>query len=477
MQKRYFEQLAIQAMKDRGLEPQFSQEVVSELALRVQPVVSACEDLRALLWCSIDNEDSKDLDQLTCIREEAEGKRTLLIAIADVDAWVAKDSPIDRHAQINTTSVYTPAKVFPLLPEELSNDVTSLNEGEDRLALVSRITIDREGDVVSSSLVQAQVRSCAQLAYPAIGAWLEGKSAVPQKVKEVPGLAKALLSQHAAAQLLRRRRHAQGALTLETAEAEAKVTEKGEVILQLPSHNAAELLIEEFMIAANGAMARYLREAQLPSLRRVVRTPKRWDRIVWVAASLGTHLPEKPDSQALEQFLVQSKQRDPEGFPDVSLAVIKSLGRGEYIVEEDKPVGHFALALSEYTHATAPNRRFPDLIVQRQLKAHLRGEKNPYSLEELQLLAAHCTCQEDAAIKVERRMNKVAAAVLLSKQIGASFKGVVTGAGEKGTWVRIISPPVEGRIMRGFEKLDVGDRVVVQLESVNIPQGYINFRG
>lgn len=477
MQKRYFEQLAVQAMKDRGLEPYFSQEVVSQLESSVQPAASACEDLRALLWCSIDNEDSKDLDQLTCIQEGAGGRMTLLIAIADVDAWVAKDSPIDKHAQINTTSVYTPAKVFPMLPEALSKDLTSLNEGKDRLALVSMITIDGEGDVVSSSLVQAMVRNCAQLAYPAVGAWLEEKAAVPQKVKEVSGLDRALLSQHAAAQLLRRRRHAQGALTLETAEVEAKVTEKGGVILQMPSHNAAEQLIEEFMIAANAAMARYLRNAHLPSLRRVVRTPKRWDRILWIAAALGVQLPEKPDSRALEEFLMQRKQRDPEGFPDVSLTVIKSLGRGEYSVEEDKAIGHFALALSEYTHATAPNRRFPDLIAQRQLKAHLRGEKNPYSLEELQFLAAHCTCQEDAAIKVERRMNKVAAAVLLSNQIGASFQGVVTGAGEKGTWVRIISPPVEGRMIRGFEKLDVGDRVVVQLESVNIAQGYINFSG
>ncbi len=478
MKKVDLEKLAMQVMYDRGLQPKFSDEAYIQLSAIKKPAEPPAEyqDLRNLLWCSIDNNDSLDLDQLTFAQDEKEGKTTLWIAIADVDALVTKDCAIDQHAQINTTSVYTPAITFPMLPEKLSTNLTSLNENEDRLALVVKVTIDREGEILESSIFEALVRNHAKLAYPSLGAWLDGSGLIPDKIKSVPGLEEALQCQHRAAQILKKRRHFLGALTLESPEVEAKVLE-GSVILEPPSHNFADQLIEHFMIAANFVMASRLREAKIPSLRRVVRIPKRWDRIKQIASSFGENLPEEPNSKALEDFLVKRKKRDPVAFPDLSLTIIKLLGRGEYIVEtgEEPPTGHFGLALREYIHSTAPNRRFPDLISQRQYKALLQKRKNPYSLEELQILAAHCTQQEDAAAKVERHLNKSAAALLLLSQIGAIFEGIITGVGEQGTWARIFNPPVEGKIIHGFEKRDVGDRVTVKLVSVDISKGYINF--
>lgn len=471
-------QLAMQVMQERGLQPKFADEVYIQLNNIKIPADPApdCQDLRSLLWCSIDNEDSLDLDQLTFAQEQEGGKTTLWIAVADVSSLVPKDSPIDLHAQINTTSVYTPAQIFPMLPEKLSTDLTSLNEGKDRLAIVVKVEMTSEGELRDPEIFEAMVRNHAKLAYPSLGAWLEGNAEIPEKVQGIPGLEQALLCQHRTAQTLKKRRHLLGALTLESPEVEAKVFGK-EVVLHPSSHNFADELIEHFMIAANFVMASLLRKARIPSLRRVVRVPKRWDRIRQVAAFWNYSLPEEPNSRALEEFLILRRAKDPVSFPDLSLTVIKLLGRGEYVVEteESQMVGHFGLALREYIHSTAPNRRFPDLITQRQYKAFLRGSKPPYALEELRALAAHCTQQEDAATKVERHLNKSAAALFLKDQVGTIFDGIITGASEVGTWVRIFDPPVEGKVIRGQKGLDVGDRIHVKLVSVDVSRGYINF--
>ena len=472
------EKLATQVMHDRGLQPKFSDSAYLQLQSLVKPAEppAHCQDLRSLLFCSIDNDDSRDLDQLTFAERGKNAETTLWIAVADVDALVPKDSALDQHAQINTTSVYTPAVIFPMLPEKLSCGLTSLNEGENRLALVVEVVMNQDGELQEGKIYQALVRNHAKLAYPSLGAFLEGKGKVPDRVKQVPGLEEALLCQSEAAQVLKKRRHLLGALTLESPEVEAKMTQET-VILEPPSHNFADELIEHFMIAANFTIATKLRSAQIPSLRRVVRTPKNWDRIVQVAASFGEKLPEEPSSKALDTFLVKRKAADPTTFPDLSLVVIKLLGRGEYVVEtqESPQIGHFGLALREYVHSTAPNRRFPDLITQRQCKALIRGKKNPYSLEELQILAAHCTQQEDVAAKIERQLSKSAAAILLEPQKGKIFEGVITGVGPHGIWARIFHPPIEGKIIHGAASADVGERVTLKLVSVDILRGYIDF--
>lgn len=471
--------LAKQIMRSRGLEPEFSGAVLQELSKINEPAQNSpkCMDLRSLLWCSIDNDDSRDLDQLTYGEKSQDNKTIIWIAVADVDALVHKDSAIDLHAQKNTTSVYTPSKIFPMLPEKLSTNLTSLNENEDRLAIVVKIIMNQVGGIEDFSIMQALVHNYAQLTYNAIGEWLNGSGNLPDKVKNVKGLESSLRWQHEAAQVLKNKRHELGSLTLESSEVRAKVSDKQEIILSLAPHNYAHQLIEEFMIAANFCIVQQFNKAKIASFRRVVRQPKRWNRIVELASKLGDKLPEQPDSKALNQFLVNQRKLDPVAFPDLSLSIIKLLGRGEYIVENvgDESIGHFGLALSDYTHATAPNRRFPDLITQRQYKAYLQGVKGPYSLRELNLLADHCTQQEDAAAKVERHINKSAAAMLLSSQIGTIFNGIITGASQKGTWVRIFQPAVEGKVIQGFERLDVGDRVSVKLEYVDIPKGFIDF--
>lgn len=473
-------QLANQIMQEKGLQPNFSKEELQQLSQITHPALlsSIYMDLRSLAWCSIDNDDSLDLDQLTYAEIGDDNKITLWIAIADVDALVSKNTPIDIHAQMNTTSVYTPAKIFPMLPEKLSTNLTSLNENEDRVAIVVKIQINQTGDIENSSLFQAIVHNYAKLTYNAVGGWLEEKNSLPEEISRVPGLEKTLRIQHQAAQILKQNRHAAGSLTLDSPKPEAKVENNGQIVIQCSSPNFAQQLIEELMVAANRATADHFKEAKIVSLRRVVRIPKYWNRIVEVAKSFGEDLPEEPDSKALDAFLIKRKKMDPASFPDLSLTIIKLLGRGEYVVEneEENPVGHFALALSDYTHFTAPNRRFPDLISQRQYKAFLHGQKNfSYTSQELNSLAKHCTLQEDAANKVERQLNKSAAAALLSSQIGSVFKGIVTGVGDKGTWVRIFQPAVEGKIVQGFEKLQIGDKVSVKLTYVNIPKGFIDF--
>lgn len=470
--------LAEQVMQERGLQPEFSNEELQQLSQINSPAPSSPTfvDLRSLLWCSIDNDDSRDLDQLTYAEKGADNKTTIWIAIADVDALVGKDSPIDVHAQINTTSVYTPAKIFPMLPEKLSTNLTSLNEKEDRISIVVKVQIDQAGNIENSSIVQALVHNYAQLTYSAIGGWLEGKNALPDKVNQVTGLEETLKTQHEAAQILKQKRHEAGSLTLMSSEAEVKIGSNNQIVIQLSTQNFAHQLIEEFMIAANRTVAQHLKDAKIASLRRVVRIPKYWDQIVEVAKTFGEDLPPQPDSKALDAFLIKRQTADPVSFPDLSLTIIKLLGRGEYIVENNEDtVGHFALAITDYTHSTAPNRRFPDLISQRQYKAFLKGEKAPYTIEELTILASHCTQQEDAATKVERQLNKSAAAALLSSQIGTVFKGIITGINDQGTWVRIFEPAVEGKLINGFKKLHIGERVSVKLTEVNIPKGFIDF--
>lgn len=474
-------ELAKKVLRERGLQPDFSENTLKELD-SIQhpaqpPVNEEITDLRNLLWCSIDNDDSLDLDQLTYGELTPEGNFLIWIAVADVDALVTKDSPIDLNAQINTTSIYTPAKMFPMLPLKLSTNLTSLNENEDRLAMVVKITFNPNGDILNSSIFRAYVKNHAKLTYNATGQWLEATHTIPEKIKLTNGLEKTLRLQHQVAQILRKKRSALGSLTLESPQGIAKVNDHDEIILEVSGHNYAHQLIEEFMIAANYVMATKLRALKIPSLRRVVPKPLKWDRIVEVANTYGESLPSKPDSKALDEFLVKRKQIDPVGFPDLSLTIIKLLGRGEYVVENagETPIGHFGLALSNYTHSTAPNRRYPDIITQRQYKAYLQGHKPPYSLETLYKLASHCTDREDASSKAERHLNKSAAAILLQPLIGTKFKGIITGVTPTATWIRIFKPPVEGKLIKGYLNLDIGDRITATLASVDIPNGFIDF--
>lgn len=473
-------QLSKKALLEKGLTPDFLPEALTQLDTIQQPASAPPNiiDLRDLLWASIDNDDSRDLDQLTYAEKISAVQTTLYIAIADVDALVPKNTPLDLQAQINTTSIYTPGKVFPMLPEKLSTNLTSLNEKEDRLAMVVKIEVSsQDGEIASQSIFPALVHNHAKLTYDSVGAWFEGRGNIPDKVNLVPGLEQVLLLQDKIAQTLKERRHSQGTLSLQTPEAFPLIKDNQVVGMALAPHNRAHELIEHFMIASNTVIATFLAASKVPSLRRVVRVPKRWDRIVELADEWGEWLPDRPDSTALDMFLSTMRVKDPLAFLDISLAVVKLLGNGEYVVENpgDKPLGHFGLALKEYTHSTAPNRRYPDIITQRQLKAILKQEKKAYEIEELNILAEHCTQQEDAASKVERQMNKSAAAMLLSSRIGERFKGIVTGATEIGTWVRIFQPPTEGKIIEGYKKLDVGNRVVATLLSVDIPKGYIDF--
>jgi len=435
-------------------------------------------DLRGLLWASIDNDDSRDLDQLTVGEAMSPDKTKILVAIADVDRLVKNGSALDEHAHSNTTSIYTAAEIFPMLPEKLSTDLTSLNPNQDRSALVVEMVVGADGTLVDSAIYAARVRNHAQLAYNSVASWLEGKGAAPEALSAVPALDENLRLQDRAAQTMKNFRHVHGALSLETIE--AKPVFDGDQIraLEIEETNRAKQIIEDFMIAVNGVTARYLSAGKFPSIRRVVRTPKRWDRIVEIASQHNVRLPDVPDSKALEEFLIKERAADPLRFPDLSLTVIKLLGSGEYIAElpgEEAP-GHFGLAVKDYGHSTAPNRRYPDLLTQRLLKAALDGKPVPYSKDELDALAAHCTQAEDAAQKVERRVEKSADALLLESRIGEQFDSIVTGASDKGTWVRLLNVPVEGKLVQGFEGLDVGDRTRVQLVATDVQRGFVDFK-
>ena len=480
--------IARRAMLQRGLLAGFSRQAEAELEGISTPadITSApqARDCRGLLWCSIDNDDSEDLDQLTVAEALSEGRVRIRVAVADVDALVRKGSAIDRDAQHNTTSVYTAGQIFPMLPLKLSTNLTSLNYNQDRLAVVVDMVIGPDGSIVESDVYRAAVRNHAKLAYNSLAAWLEGRAKgsemnqPPAAAAAVPGLLENLLLQDGVAQRLKEMRHAQGALSLETIEARP-VFEDGRIRdLQVEGKNRAKEIIEDFMIAANGVTVRYLAERGIPSIRRVVRVPKRWDRIVQIAAEHAFKLPKNPDSRKLEMFLTMMKAADPMRFPDLSLVIIKLLGNGEYVAERpgEEAAGHFGLAVRDYTHSTAPNRRYPDLITGRLLKAAIEGRPVPYTLEELEALACNCTEKEDAAVKVERQVEKSAAALLLQDRIGEQFESLVTGAAEKGTWVRLLELPVEGMLKKGSRGLDVGDQIRVELISVDVERGFIDFK-
>jgi VacB/RNase II family 3'-5' exoribonuclease len=434
-------------------------------------------DLRSLLWSSIDNPESKDLDQIEYAERLADGNTRVIIAIADVDSLVGKGSATDRHAFTNTTSVYTGVVTYPMLPDDLSFNLTSLIADADRQAIVIDLVVDKTGLVIKSNVYLGIVRNHAKLDYKMVGQWLEDGGQPPDKIAAISGLSDQLLLQSQIKELMHNQRQQQGSLYLHTLEA-TTIAVNGQVLdLELVEDNPARDLIENFMISGNVAVSHFLESKQIPSIRRIVKTPERWDRIIEVAKSYGEVLPQQPDAPALAKFLLKRKDADPLRFPDLSLTIVKLLGRGEYVLEVPGQVdaGHFALAVHDYTHATAPNRRYPDLIMQRLVKAVIAGKPTPYTTDELNSIALHCTQQEDAANKVERTMRKVAAAVLLSKHIGEIFDGIVTGVTDGGTFARLIKPPAEGRVIHGEKGLDVGDQVKLKLVATDPEQAFIDF--
>jgi ribonuclease R len=498
------QRIARGAMLERGLLADFSPEALAEIAeiaptaltapahrpatpdppnpagagSSTLPEAEGVRDLRHLLWASIDNDDSLDLDQLTVAEALPGGVVKVLVAVADVDSLVKKGSALDAHAGQNTTSVYTAAQVFPMLPDELSTGLTSLNAAAERLAMVVELMVEPDGSLGSAHQVyRAKVRNQAKLAYNSVAAWLDGEASEPEPIAAVKGVAANLRLQDQTAQRMKRFREQLGALNLETIEARPVFVDGQVSELRREERNRAKDIIEDFMIAANQVTAQFLSQKGSPSIRRVVREPRRWSRIVELAALHGFQLPEEPDPRALEGFLKVQKAADPLRFPDLSLSVIKLLGPGEYVAESAGGLapGHFGLAAKDYGHSTAPNRRYTDLVTQRLLKAALDGHDSPYTKVELDLLAAHCTAQEDNANKVERQVAKSAAALLLRARVGEVFEAFVTGASDKGTWARLLAVPVEGRIVQGFRGVDVGDRVRVRLLSVDVEKGFIDF--
>jgi exoribonuclease-2 len=472
--------IAKEIMMERGFQPDFAQVVMEQLAaLRNHPPIVAPDkdvrDLRALLWSSIDNDTSRDLDQIEVAERLPNGGVKIMIGIADVDAFAPKQTPIDQHAARETTTVYAGVRIFPMLPEELSTGQTSLLENQDRLSVVTEFVVDAAGVVQSSSFYRAVVRNKAQLQYNSVGAWLESRAAAPPKVATSSELQTQLKLQDEVAQKLKDQRHQHGALSLQTDELHPLMLNDEVIDVVKQQKNRATELIEDFMVAANGVVARFLEDVS--SLRRIVRTPERWDRIVQLAATKGERLPAKPDSKALNDFLLKQKAADPDHFADLSLAVIKLIGRGEYVVERAGEVapGHFGLAVQDYTHSTAPNRRFADVVTQRLIKAKLAGQANPYSEGELTSIAANCTEKEDAARKVEREMTKRLAAIAMQRRIGEVFDAVVTGATPHGTFVRALQARVEGLLVQGDQGLDVGDKLRVKLVRTDIEKGYIDF--
>jgi len=468
-------------MLEHGFQPDFSAEAKAEVkAIEQQPAlpdVPGAKDLRKLLWSSIDNDTSKDLDQLEWAEQMPDGRIRVLVAIADVDVRVAKGTPVDRHAASETTSVYTGVTVYPMLPKELSEGITSLNENQDRVAMVTEFCVDAAGSVTDGKAYRALVRNRAQLAYPSVGTWLEGNAPAPPKIAANAELEAQVKLQDTAAQRMSGGRFQHGALDLETIETRPIMLEDEAVEIKRLVKSRSTSLIEEFMVAANGVIARTFEAGGVPSIRRIVRTPKRWDRIVEVAAGLGTHLPAVPDSKVLNDFLLAQKQKDPDHFPDLSLSVVKLMGPGEYVLVRPNEVspGHFGLAVLDYTHSTAPNRRFPDVVTQRILKASLAKVAQPYTIDELSAIAARCTLMEDGARKVEREMQKRIAAVVLHSHIGQTYRAIVTGVNQYGTFVRTLDPHVDGMLTQGSKGLDVGDRIVVKLISTNPERGFIDF--
>lgn len=472
--------IAVGVMIIRGLEPEFTFQVREQLNQMNAPAMSHGDsilDLRSLPWCSIDNDDSKDLDQLTVTKKSNKDRWILLVAIADVDALVRVGTPIDEHALQNTRSVYTSARIFPMLPLKLSNNLSSLNPGEDRLAMVCEMHFSSEGNLEKSFIYRAWVHNRAQLAYDNVSDWLENKAELPESALRVSGLDSQLRKQDQLAQMLRLKRHESGSLEFDIFQPRASFAQDAIQEIKQQPHNRARQLIEEFMIATNGCTSRFLSAAGIYSIRRVVRSPERWLKIVSLAHEHGYALPNEPDSQALEKFLAKQHREDPVRFPDLSLVIVKLMGSGEYIAEKpsNHPVGHFGLAVSDYMHSTAPNRRYPDIITLRLVKAVLAGKPPPYSVDQLKSLAQHCTIQEDAARKVERQLRKSEAALFLRSRVGQTFDGIISGVNEKGTWVRIFDPPAEGKLVQSAEEYSVGKLLRVKLIYTHVQRGFIDF--
>jgi exoribonuclease-2 len=471
---------AKEIMRQYGFEPDFPPAVEQQLAqLRANPPALTAggdvRDLRKLLWSSIDNDTSRDLDQIEVVERLPSGDVKVLVGIADLDVFIPKQSPIDQHAARETTTVYAGVRNFPMLPEELSTGKTSLLENQDRLSVVIEFVVDGGGHVKTSDVYRALVRNQAQLQYNSVGAWLEGTGVAPPKVAASADLQAQLHLQDEVAQKLKSQRYENGALNLQTDELHALLLNQQVVDVVNQQKNHATELIEDFMIAANGVVARMLEKVS--SLRRIVKQPERWDRIVQLAAMHGEKLPAQPDSKALNDFLVKLKASDPDHFADLSLAVIKLIGPGEYVLERpgDSAPGHFGLAVQDYTHSTAPNRRFPDIVTQRLIKALLTGRASPYSDDELSAIAANCTEKENAAKKVEREMSKRLAAVAMEKRIGTLFDAIATGVTPHGTFVRVLQPRIEGLLAQGQQGVDVGDKLRVKLIRTDPQRGFIDF--
>jgi len=465
-------------MIDHGLEPEFPPAAL-EQARAAEPARGdgGVRDLRGLLWSSIDNDDSMDLDQIEVAERLPDGAVKVLIGIADVDALVPRGSPVDRHAETNTTSVYVSGHIYPMLPERFSTDLTSLGPDVDRLAVVTELTVTPQGEVIDAAFYRALVRNRCKLAYRAVAGWLDGRAEMPRAMADVPGVAEQIKLQDQVADALRAVRCDHGALTLRTIQSHAVFD--GDALRDLvpDDMDRAKALIEDFMIAANGAVARFLEAKGFVTMRRVVKVPKHWEQLITLAAEHGFTLPAQPDPRPLSAFLSEQQGTDPVHFPDLSLAVVKLIGSGEYDVNVpgQPPPGHFGLAVRDYAHSTAPNRRYPDIVTQRLLKAVIEDRPSQYALDELRALAEHCTAQEDEAAKVERQVGKSAAAMLLQGRTGQTFDAIVTGASEKGTWVRITAPPIEGKVVRNERGLKVGQQVRVRLARADVARGFIDF--
>ena len=474
------QRVAHRALRDRDLLDAFDGAALDQLdGIRGASEENGADirDLRGLPWCSIDNDESRDLDQLSVALDLGDGSVRVLVAIADVDTLVGKATPLDAHAAHNTASVYVAGHVYPMLPEKLSTDLTSLGQGVDRISLIIEYVVRQEGSLAESGVSRGVVRNHAKLTYNAVAAWLDGHGPLPEAAVAVPGMDAQLRLQDTAAVRLRELRHRNGALDFASLEARPVFRDDAVVGMHAEVPNCAKRLIEEFMIAGNGVAARFLEAKGRPSLRRVVRSPERWAKIVEVAAQFGESLPGQPSARALEVFLAKRRAADPLRFPDLSLVIVKLMGAGEYVAElaGDSHAGHFGLSVKDYTHATAPNRRFSDLVTQRLLKAALADQPSPYVISELSVIARRCTEQESNIAKVERQVHKSAAVLLLEKRVGESFEGLVTGAADKGTWVRIIEPPAEGRLVQGAHGLRVGDKVRVTLLSTDFERGFLDF--
>jgi len=478
----WLDERARQTMAQNGFEPNFPQDAVAELTeIKSQPSGSQGDkniaDFRDLLWSSIDNASSRDLDQIEFAEQLPNGDIRILVGIADVDLLVKQDSAIDRHAANNTVTIYTETEIFPMLPEELSTGLTSLNENEDRMAIVVELVVKENGDVPGNEVFRGLVRNRAKLAYETVGEWLDEGGAIPDRVVSTAGMKEQIELQKIASERLHKFRIEKGALEFESIESSA-VIENGEVrgIVSV-KENSARKLIENFMVAANVEMAEFLERKGFDSLRRVVKTPQHWDGIREIAEKLGTKLPELPDARALAEFLAGHRQQDPDHFPDLSLSIIKLIGAGEYVVQRpgEHGDGHFGLGVRDYAHSTAPNRRYPDIVVQRLVKAAISGQPQPYTYDDLAAIAEHCNLQERAARKVERKMRKIVAATVMKRHVGENFDAIVTGVTTHGTFARILRPPVDGRIVRGEDGLRVGQKVDVKLLSADAGNGFIDF--